>query len=71
MWETETRKLFGQEVLDFLENNRDYKIEVNDRYILIFKDQRILTVQEIDDLINFGESILKMFSKNLNGNESN
>jgi len=63
--EEAVRKLFTVEVLDYLEKLRDYKIEVNDRFILIFKDQKILSVKEVDDLIAFSRGILSIFAKNL------
>lgn len=64
--EEETRKLFTAEALDYLEKHRDYKIEVNDQFILIFRDQTILTVAEIDELLNFSLGLLAIFAKNLN-----
>jgi hypothetical protein len=63
--EEAVRKLFTVEALDYLEMLRDYKIEVNDRFILIFKDQKILSVKEVDDLIAFSRGILSIFAKNL------
>ena len=63
--EEAVRKLFTVEALDYLEKLRDYKIEVNDRFILIFKDQKILSVKEVDDLIAFSRGILSIFAKNL------
>jgi MFS superfamily sulfate permease-like transporter len=64
--EEETRKLFSSAVLDYLEKNRDYKIEVNDQFILIFKNQIILSVEEIDALIKFSKTLLILFSENMN-----
>lgn len=63
--EEETRKLFTPDVLDYLEKHRNYKIEVNDQFILIFNDHRVLKVNGIEDLINFSADLLKLFSKNL------
>lgn len=63
--ELATRKLFTSEVMDLLEKNREYKMEVNEQFILIFKDQRILSVDEIDELLKFSKELLGMFAKNL------
>ena len=65
--EEETRKLFTPEVLDYLEKHRDYKIEVNDQFILIFRNQTILTVTEINELLEFSQGLLTIFAKNLKG----
>lgn len=45
--ETQIRQLFSTDVLDYLEKNRNCKMEVNEHFILIFRDQRILNVKEI------------------------
>jgi hypothetical protein len=63
--EVATRQLFSSEVLEFLEIHREYKIEVNDQFILIFKEQCILSVQEINELIDFSSALLKLFAVNL------
>jgi hypothetical protein len=63
--EEATRKLFSKEVIELLEVHREYKIEVNDQFILIFKEQRILSVQEINELIDFSAALLKLFAANL------
>lgn len=63
--EAETRKLFTTDVLDYLETHRDFKIEVNDQFVLIFKEQRLLSVAEIDELIHFSKDLLALFAKNL------
>lgn len=63
--EEATRALFSNEVMDYLEKNRDYKMEVNDQFILIFKEQRILSVQEIDELLDFSQELLGIFARNL------
>lgn len=65
--EEETRKLFTPEVLDYLEKHRDYKIEVNDQFILIFRNQTILNVTEINELLEFSQGLLTIFAKNLKG----
>jgi MFS superfamily sulfate permease-like transporter len=59
------RALFTIEALDYLEKHCDYKIEVNERFILIFKDQTVLSVKEVDDLITFSKGLLAIFAKNL------
>jgi MFS superfamily sulfate permease-like transporter len=66
--EQATRKIFTPDVMDFLEANRDYKMEVNEHFILIFKDQRILNLEEIKKLQNFSLQLLSLFTKR-NGNE--
>jgi MFS superfamily sulfate permease-like transporter len=62
--EDATRKLFSPKVMDFLEANRDYKMEVNEHFILIFRDQRILSVSEIKKLKDFSIELLDLLSKN-------
>ena len=64
-FEDETRKLFTPNVLDFLEKNKDYKMEVNDQFILIFKEQKLLTILEIEELLTFSRELLPMFVENL------
>jgi MFS superfamily sulfate permease-like transporter len=63
--EEATRKLFSTEVLDLFEKHKEYKLEVNDQFILIFKEQRTLSVQEIDEMIEFSKALLAIFAKNL------
>jgi MFS superfamily sulfate permease-like transporter len=63
--EEATRKLFTPNVMDFLEKHRNFKIEVNDKFILIFKDQRILDVNEIENLLTYSKELLSMFAENL------
>ena len=63
--EEATRKLFTPAILDYFEKHRDYKMEVNDQFILIFKEQRLLTVQEINELIEFSSDLLKLFAASL------
>jgi len=63
--EETTRKLFTPNVMDFLEKHRNFKIEVNDKFIIIFKDQRILDVNEIDNLLTYSQELLSMFAENL------
>ncbi len=46
-FEEETRKLFTTNVLDYLEKNKDYKIEVNNQFILIFKEQKVLSILKL------------------------
>ncbi len=64
-YEDETRKLFTPNVLDFLEKNKDYKIEVNYQFILIFKEQKVLSILEIEELLTFSRELLPMFVENL------
>jgi hypothetical protein len=59
------RQLFSSEVLDYLEQHRDYKMEVNDHFILIFKEQRKLTVKEIQELEEFSLELLNLLAKNM------
>lgn len=61
--EEATRKLFTAEVMDYLEEHRDYKMEVNEHFILIFKDQRILSVEEIKKLQDFSLQLVTLFAK--------
>lgn len=68
-FEEETRKLFTPEVMNYLEKHRDFKMEVNDQFILIFKEQRLLSVTEIDELLTFSKELLSIFAKNLKKNE--
>lgn len=63
--EEETRQLFSAEVLEYLEKHRDYKIEVNEQFILVFNSQKILNIKEIEELRTFSNEILGMFAKNL------
>ena len=63
--EVAIRELFTPAILDYFEKHREYKMEVNDQFILIFKEQRILSVQEINELIDFSTSLLKLFAANL------
>jgi hypothetical protein len=63
--EEATRKLFTPNVMDFLEKHRNFKIEVNDKFIIIFKEQRILDVNEIDNLLTYSQELLSMFTENL------
>ncbi|MEN9442020.1 MAG: hypothetical protein RLZ33_2097, partial [Bacteroidota bacterium] len=63
--EAAIRELFTPAILDYFEKHREYKMEVNDQFILIFKEQRILSVQEINELIDFSTSLLKLFAANL------
>lgn len=60
------RRLFTSDVLDYLEKDTEYKIEVNDKFILIFKEQRLLDLEEINKLIHFSTELVGMFAKNLN-----
>lgn len=63
--EEEVRSLFTPDVLDYLEKHTDYKMEVNEHFILIFQDQRLLNVEEINNLIHFSTELMDMFAKNL------
>ncbi len=62
--ETQVRQLFSADVLDYLEKNRNYKMEVNEHFILIFRDQRILNVEEIQELEVFSLELLNLLAKN-------
>jgi MFS superfamily sulfate permease-like transporter len=63
--EKEVRSLFTTEVLDYLEKHTDYKMEVNDHFILVFQEQRLLNVEEINNLIQFSTELMDMFTENL------
>lgn len=62
--EAATREIFTPEVMDFLEANRNYKMEVNDHFILIFSEQRILSLGEIKELQEFSLELLNLFQIN-------
>jgi ABC-type transporter Mla MlaB component len=61
--EVHARKLFNMDVLDYLMSNEDFKVEVNAQFVLIFKDDKKMTPEEIDELIAFGSKLLEMISK--------
>lgn len=61
--EEATRKIFTGEVMDFLEKNRDYKMEVNENFILIFREQRVLNLDEIKKLKEFSLQLVSLFAK--------
>jgi MFS superfamily sulfate permease-like transporter len=63
--EEKTRKLFSKDVLDYLMSHEDFKVEVNDQFILVFKDDKKMTTEEIDELIEFSSTLLAMFATNL------
>jgi hypothetical protein len=63
--EEKTRKLFSKDVLDYLMSHEDFKVEVNDQFILVFKDDKKMTTEEIDELIEFSSTLLAMFETNL------
>lgn len=62
-FEQEVRSVFNDEVLDFLEENTDFKMEVNDHFILIFSEQRILNPAEIKRLIEFSEKLVTLLAR--------
>jgi hypothetical protein len=62
-FESETRKLFTPKVMDFLEEHRDFKMEVNENFVLIFRDQRILDLSEIAELQQFSTELLTLLTK--------
>ncbi len=63
--ESEVRDLFTTQVLDFLEKNRDYRVEINEQFILVLKKQQILTVSEIDELERFSVELLTLLSRKM------
>jgi hypothetical protein len=46
-------------------SHEDFKVEVNDQFILVFKDDKKMTTEEIDELIEFSSTLLAMFATNL------
>jgi hypothetical protein len=64
--EAGTRKVFTPEVPNLMEAVRKFKIEVNDDFMLIFGNQQLKSVQEIDSLIAFSIKFSEMIHRNLN-----
>jgi MFS superfamily sulfate permease-like transporter len=58
--ELEIRKFFSQELLEFLEANRDFNLESSDNKIMIYRDMDLMNRIEIEDCIEFAEQILRI-----------
>jgi MFS superfamily sulfate permease-like transporter len=58
--EREIRKFFCRELLEFLEENRDFNIESSDNKIMIYRDLDLMNRIEIEDCIDFTEKFLKI-----------
>ena len=58
--EDSIRDLFTDELVLFLESNPYYHVESNGNSLLILKKERLLSVQEIKQLIYFGQQLDKL-----------
>lgn len=58
--ESEIRKFFTQELIEFLENNQEFSLESNENKILIRKQMSLMSHHEIEDCIRFAEQFLKI-----------
>ena len=58
--ESEIRRFFTNNLLEFLEENQDFNIESSDNNILIHKDMHLMSRIEIEDCIEFVENFLRI-----------
>jgi MFS superfamily sulfate permease-like transporter len=58
--EVEIRHFFSQELLEFLEVNRDFNLESSDNKIMIYRDMDLMNRIEIEDCIEFAENFLRI-----------
>jgi carbonic anhydrase len=55
--ETEIKRIFTNDLILFFESNPYYHVESNGSALLIFKKERLLSVQEVKAMIYFGEQL--------------
>ncbi len=60
MDEKEIRAFFRPELIEYLEENRDFNIESMDNQLLVYRDMRLMTQVEIEDAMYFVEGLLKI-----------
>lgn len=54
---TQLKKLFTEDIIDFLSNNNAHYIECNGNEILLFKQFRLANIEELEDLIKLGSGL--------------
>lgn len=57
--------LFNKELLYFLKNEEEYYIECKNNTLLIFRFFRLLNIQEINQMLRFGEQFTSLIQKDL------
>jgi len=63
--ESEVRKFFTEDVLNFFENNLDYYLVSNGKDLMLHQSYKILDTKEIDELLNKGTELIKCLNKTL------
>lgn len=60
------KHFFNKDLRSFISQNDKYHIESNKNTILVFRYFRVLSVGEVNDLIEFGKDLVDAFYKSLN-----
>ncbi|MCR1025791.1 SulP family inorganic anion transporter [Cellulophaga baltica] len=61
--ELDIKRIFSDELILFFESNPYYHVESNGSSLLIFKKERLLSVQEVKAMIYFGEQLHSLLKK--------
>jgi MFS superfamily sulfate permease-like transporter len=61
--EDQIRRFFTKEIIEYFENNDIYNIESLGAELLIYKSNRVATVEELKEMLNFGKGLVEIISK--------
>ncbi|MDC0561065.1 SulP family inorganic anion transporter [Bacteroidia bacterium] len=67
----EVKRFFSKELRDFVNQNDKYHIESSNNVILVFRYFRVMSVAEVEELVRFGDQLIKQFHKCLNNPKEN
>jgi MFS superfamily sulfate permease-like transporter len=61
--ESQVRSFFTKEIIEYFEKNDIYNLESLGAELLIYKSNKIATVSELNDLLNFGKGLVEVISR--------
>jgi len=65
------KRFFNKGLRSFVNQNDKYHIESNQNVILVFRYFRVMSVSEVEELVNFGEQLTDQFHNCLNNPKDN